>query len=336
MKTADRINERNASIDIFRYLCAIMVVAIHTGPLKEFSIKLGYIATEILPRIGVPFFFIVSGYYYFQKMQTGKNAFKNYFKHIIMVYSIWSVLYFLIDYIQWGYLTTKGFIVNCIISFVYYGSSYHFWFFPALIFALCFTTLLWRIGQKRIMLPLSIILYIVGVLGCAYYHLCLNIPVLGQFYVSPQFTNIRRILLMGFPFFSGGYLVNIIKDRFSKQKGLRLWAVSLIIWILEIVIIVNKQCQQNIVLTFGLYPLVITTLIILLQNPCPGLQEDGTRCKTIATFTYYAHPIIILVIRQMYAEIPNTVLFLLTSFFTLVLGLLLFKVNNSTIKKLVS
>lgn len=48
--------ERNSSIDIFRYICAIMVIAIHTHPFMEISEKCGYVFTQITPRIAVPFF----------------------------------------------------------------------------------------------------------------------------------------------------------------------------------------------------------------------------------------------------------------------------------------
>ena len=55
----------------------------------------------------------------------------------------------------------------------------------------------------------------------------------------------------------------------------------------------------------------------------------------MAALTYYIHPVIIIMIRLMYKEIPNTLLFLLTLLFTRVLGLLICKVNNPTINKLV-
>ena len=40
---------RNCSIDIFRYICAIMVVAIHTSPFSEINDELGYVFTQIVP-----------------------------------------------------------------------------------------------------------------------------------------------------------------------------------------------------------------------------------------------------------------------------------------------
>ena len=51
---------RICSIDFFRYLCAIMVIAIHPHPFKDINENLGYYFTPILPRIAVSFPFAVS------------------------------------------------------------------------------------------------------------------------------------------------------------------------------------------------------------------------------------------------------------------------------------
>lgn len=67
--------ERNNSIDIFRYLCAVMVIAIHTHPFSEVNEELGYLCTQVLPRIAVPFFFAIAGYFYIQKIEKNQNRF---------------------------------------------------------------------------------------------------------------------------------------------------------------------------------------------------------------------------------------------------------------------
>ena len=178
--------------------------------------------------------------------------------------------------------------------------------------------------------------FIVGVLGCAYYNVFQNIPLLGQFFTHPQFDNIRRILLMGFPFFSGGYIVLKSKEKISKQQGLRLWIVSLMIWILEIVVVVNMQYQRSIVLTFGLYPLVLSTLTVLVQNPLPKLQGFSHTSQKLANFTYYAHPAFILLIGLVAGHnVPNTVLFILTTVTTFVVGLLICRMNKPIFNKII-
>ena len=209
-------------------------------------------------------------------------------------------------------------------------------------FALCFTTLLWKLGCKTIIIPLSIILYTLGVLGCAYYNVFQNAPVLGVFFQHSQFNSIRRILLMGFPFFVGGYLVLQIRNKISKIHGQVMWILSLLIWIIEIVIVVKLQLQQSIVLTFGLYCLVISILIVLLQNPCPRLNKIASTNRKLANFTYYVHPAFIMLITFVWGivfsgqqAIPNTALFLLTVVVTLIVGLLICRFNIPILNKLI-
>lgn len=74
-----KISNRNNSIDIFRFVCAIMVVMIHTNPFVDKNIYLGYIFSQIIPRIAVPFFFLTSGYFYIQKLLNGEQCFKRFF-----------------------------------------------------------------------------------------------------------------------------------------------------------------------------------------------------------------------------------------------------------------
>ena len=56
--------ERNDSINITRVICAILVVSIHAQPFNGISDSINYYDGNVISRIAVPFFFIVSGYYY--------------------------------------------------------------------------------------------------------------------------------------------------------------------------------------------------------------------------------------------------------------------------------
>lgn len=154
--------KRNGAIDVFRYICAVMVVAIHTSPFYDLNEDIGYIATEVLTRIAVPFFFLVSGYFYIKKLNQKTNVFRTYLLRILKTYAVWSCLYYLVDFLEWGHTNLKGFVAHCFYSFTVIGSHYHFWFFPALIVSICIVTLVYRGGLQRFLLPISIILYITG------------------------------------------------------------------------------------------------------------------------------------------------------------------------------
>lgn len=49
-------NESNSGIDYFRFIAALLIVAIHTSPLSSFSETGNFIFTRIVARVAVPVF----------------------------------------------------------------------------------------------------------------------------------------------------------------------------------------------------------------------------------------------------------------------------------------
>lgn len=323
---------RNCSIDIFRYVCAIMVVGIHTWPLSDFSCEAGDIFSNIVPRIAVPFFFAVAGYFYVQKLEKGQNPFFPYVKRLLIPYFIWSVIYNTVDFIAREHSDIKYFLAGCLYRFIVTGTWEHFWFFPALLFAVCATTLVFKAGGKNVLIPFSICLYVIGCLGCSYYKLAVGLPGLGSLFLLPQFDLVRRVLLMGFPFFVCGYLVYRIENRMEKpamDRRLYLVAgVAAAVWLAEIGMVRIFEWENNIILTFGLYPLVVVIMLILLRNPMPTCKNFSGKCAVLADFTYYSHPLCmealsLLSFWLLNQEMPATLMFLLTVAITAMMGLLI-------------
>ena len=88
------------SIDIFKFLCALMVVGIHTQPFGE-RLGGGYYATTIF-RIAVPFFFAVSSYLFFNKE---KPDIIRYVKRILLLDIAWTVF-------QSPYIIYKYYVIS--------------------------------------------------------------------------------------------------------------------------------------------------------------------------------------------------------------------------------
>ena len=330
---------RNCSIDIFRYFCAILVVIIHTHPLAEYGANIDYIVSQIITRIGVPFFFAVAGYFYTQKLEKKQEIFLSYTKKILITYFLWSCIYLFVEFLSWGYGQIKGFIVTGALNFLIKGSYYHFWFFPALIISVCIVTLFYKIKLDKLLFPLAIILYVIGCIGCAYYELGVKFPFLGTLYQSDNFLVIRRIFLMGLPFFICGQFVNKIRSKALKlnnRKLIFLLVGVIVLWLAEIFLVVKMLWQQNIIITLALLPLVIMVVLILLKNPLPKLDKVSEKCRILANFTYYSHPLIMLIIKAVYRETPNLLMFVVTIVITAGIGLFLSKFSNNKIVKLIS
>ena len=66
--------EEYSSVDIFKFFCAILVVAIHTKPFE--NIFWLDAAIGILTRFAVPYFFVSSAYFLFIKLRVTQNPSK--------------------------------------------------------------------------------------------------------------------------------------------------------------------------------------------------------------------------------------------------------------------
>lgn len=243
---------------------------------------------------------------------------------------MWSLVYFSLDFFNQIVLDGHAivpFLKNCLLSYFIFGSAGHFWFFPALIFSLCLVTLLYKCKLIKIILPLSVILYVIGCLGCAYFEIAKHIPLLNMLFEFEHFNTLRRILLMAFPFFSMGYLLLKIEKRYSNKNLIIGWLISSVIFLFEIFLLIHFEIDATIVITFGLYILLVFTMLILLNNPLPQYSKISKISRTLANFTYYSHPMfqIFITVFSKFTniKIPNIIEFIFTICITFSLGYIL-------------
>ena len=336
------MKERNASVDIFRLICAIMVVSIHTAPLSELGYNWSYMTVQILPRIGVPFFFCTMGYYYIGSLMKGQCKFLQTMKRLLITYGLWSVIYYIPDVkaVLEGSVSLSGFLMNCLRQFLIYGSREHFWFFPAVFFAVGATTLFARGGRLSWLAGVSIIAYVLGLLGCSYYGMGDRIPVISAIVNFSQYDFIRRILLMGFPFFMMGYFLQKTDlQKIDRKKCMTAEGILLAAFFAEIIFVNTVQIQKNVYITIFLYLLLFNTMLLLLKNPCEKYGKAASVTRDLANFIYYSHPLFIMIIHagMNYCggrDASGTELFLGTVVLAGSMGYFLHKVDNKYLNKL--
>lgn len=188
--------ERNYAIDYFKFWAIFFVVCIHTAPFKG-TIFLGIDGENInfiintFARFGVPFFFIVSGFLFGQKIRSTKyrkKYFRNYIKKIIGLFVYWSLFYVMyglilnvLESIIFD-LNMRQEIVNYLHSFVgvsdiflflIYGSgggpaSYHLWYLSALIWSILVLYMFIKADRLSVLLIISLLLNVVGLFGQTY------------------------------------------------------------------------------------------------------------------------------------------------------------------------
>jgi len=222
-------SNRNCSLDIFRYVCALLVVAIHVHPLMDINYSTGYFATQVIPRIAVPFFFAVSGYYFINSLYNN-NSMSKILKKFFIIYMIWSIIYLSATFFD---LIIKSMPLTIItkkimLKFFITGSFYHLWFFPALFFAMISVFISYKLKLMKILFIFSVIFYCIGCLGCSWYVFGNKILFISHIVNLPYFNLIRRILFMGLPFFMIGYLLFFLKIKYRDVSNKKFMIVLII------------------------------------------------------------------------------------------------------------
>lgn len=239
-------NERIQSVDSIRLLAIICVIAIHTTPFSATEAQnaqyftLGLLIDQI-SRFAVPFFFVVSGYFWGLKVrnrsQNITNATNSMAKRLFVIFACWSLIY-LIPYnisaiyehgifgpIKVSYWNLIG-LINNPSYFFFQGTKVHLWFIIALIISLYISYFFIILKQERILLLFSIFLYLTGVMLNSYSDSNLGMHV--------EF-NTRNGPFFGTLLFVSGYFISKFKpDSTWFTYGVLLLLTGLIIQFLEI------------------------------------------------------------------------------------------------------
>lgn len=335
-----RQTDRNNSIDCFRLICALLVVSIHTHPFEDQNEFLGFVFVQILPRIAVPFFLCVSGYYFIRQMESGKKCVLSSFFRVFKIYLVWSVFYLIIDIatslINHSF-SPVPYLKSFVISFFFYGTYYHLWYIIALMVSILIVGMFYRLNLQKLLVWISIILYIVGLLGESYYQIGNQISVISTFVNMPFFIDIRRVFLMGLPFFVSGYFVNRLVNHIKRKTIVVFSSIFIVLFVVEIIFLQFTGLSKSIVVTMCLYPVTACIMLWLLKHPFPSGAPIASNCKSLADYMFFVHPFFILAAGMIFdyldIKIVNVVLYIIVAALCIISWWLLKKINLPFIKK---
>lgn len=158
------------ALDAFRLLAALLVVAIHTGPLASFSTDADFLLCRALGRVAVPFFFTVTGFFLLPRLeQSGRCALAPFWKKGLRLYAAALALYLPV-LLYTGYFRQAGLPAVLLRDLVFDGPVYHLWYLPALLLGMAIAAALVSLCP-RAALPVGALLYLFGLLGDSYYGL---------------------------------------------------------------------------------------------------------------------------------------------------------------------
>lgn len=221
------------SLDAAKFVCASLIIILHTAPFSSYSSVLNFGFRNIITVVAVPFFFMTSGFLLFTKLNTLQSAekssyFKKYIKRLISMYLLWSAVYFpfvLRDWLKNGCTVTD--VLQYVKRFFFEGSYSTIWFLPALIVASAAVYLLHKKLSLKIIILIALPFYGFACLGSSYYGLTKHIPVLRtvfEVYFS-FFDSIKNGLLFGFLFVALGAAFSVYQKEIRGRRMLLYSAV---------------------------------------------------------------------------------------------------------------
>lgn len=171
----------DTGIDWLRLAAAILVIAIHTSPLADFSETGDFILTRVLARIAVPFFFITSGYFLLSRYHDSDRKLRHFLKKTGWIYGASILLYLPLNFRN-GYFSQSQLLPELLKDLIFDGTMYHLWYLPASMLGMLIA---WKLVEKLDFskgLVMALLLYLVGLFGDSYYVVAEKLPLLKAFY----------------------------------------------------------------------------------------------------------------------------------------------------------
>lgn len=176
---------RYGGLDAFKLLAAMLVVAVHTGPLVSYDAQADFMLTGIAGRLAVPFFFAASGFLFFRKLtgderEDGRRL-RRYAVRIAGLYGFAMLLYLPLNIYKGDFREGMS-ALSLARDVAIDGTFYHLWYLPALLIGIVIVYYLRKwLGAGGLAVS-GLLLYAAGLLGDSYYGLAVKADWLGRLY----------------------------------------------------------------------------------------------------------------------------------------------------------
>ena len=290
-----RRNKSYTGIDFARFVFALLIIAIHTSPLASFNETGDFILARVIARTGVPFFFMVSGFFLVTEYTCGNGRLISFIKKTAVIYIVAILIYIPVN-IYNGYFSMDNFLPSIIKDIIFDGTLYHLWYLPASITGAAIAWYLVKEQGFKKALIIAAILYITGLFGDSYYGISEKIPVLKNFYsqlfLIADYTR-NGIFFAPVFFILGGYIAEN-KNRLSFGKNLSGFMAGFLLMLTEALILHRFKLQRHDSMYIFLLPCMYFLFKLLLFFKGKRLIN----IRTLSLVIYIMHPMIIVIIRM--------------------------------------
>ncbi len=255
---------RIGPVDGIKIALAMLVVLIHTDPLRGVSESLNFWLVNYAARIAVPMFFALSGYVLSRNIKTKERYILKWAQNLVRVLALWTLLYWayasLFEYagapggewLAWSY------------DFVAYSllrGYLHLWYLPSLLAGGIILYHLRNVNRLK-MLLVSACLYVLGLFAVSWS--AFSNPAVETVLepVLYYFENVRNSPLNSLPFLLIGFYLEDRKPRYPKKALLILFALLWAAYFLE-VRFVSARGPKGFDMYLSLLPIVFCAMALL-------------------------------------------------------------------------
>lgn len=289
---------RYYSIDIMKMVCSLLVSGIHAELFLDINRPLSELFNGAFGRIGVPFFACVSGYFFFKSEINGQKVLIHQVLSLLKYYLMFSAVYIFWEFLIGAFPAVNIIEMLSIIGkrFLFYGTYYHLWFFPCMIYALVAV----HFARKKHIVWGLVLLSIVGYLFDA---LTYSWEKAGRLLISDldrliewfDFEYIRRFVGLILPFVLLGLFILHTSDYWTEKCHDRIlwigWGASLAINLTETAIVLRSGIARGTTVTFTLMPPIYFTFMLGLRYPLAHQKKLGGFCRNVSIVIYGLHPL---------------------------------------------
>ena len=280
----------DTGIDWLRLAAAILVIAIHTSPLADFSETGDFILTRVLARIAVPFFFITSGYFLLSRYHDSNRKLHHFLKKTGWIYGASILLYLPLNFRN-GYFSQSQLLPELLKDLIFDGTMYHLWYLPASMLGMLIA---WKLVEKLDFskgLVMALLLYLVGLFGDSYYVVVEKLPLLKAFYdrLFELFDYTRNGLFFAPVFLMlGGFIADERRKLSSVEAGVG-FLISLGLLLAEALILHRHGFQRH----DSMYVFLLPAMYFLFHLVLLWKGRRIPLLRPASLVVYLIHPLVI-------------------------------------------
>ena len=335
-------------VDLAKFICALMVVAIHISPFgaRDSGARalLNFGVQQWLTKIAVPFFFVASGFFLYRKSgydDFSADATKRYVLKLLKLYAIWSILYLPLR--MKDILFSESGIAHEVLRYLQYvifvGSYTQLWYLTAAAFAVILVSFLIsrRVAIKKILL-IAALLYGMGLLAQSWFGVIVPLrtwtPSLWALLkrIQEVMLTTRNGLFEGFLFVGMGATIAYRGFRMSGRTAWIGFIVSYVLMLMEVVFVTHFRLSRETSMYIFLVPLTYFAFGLAMNLPLRDRKIYGT-LRVLSTLIFLIHLWVRWLIQKAFwmfgFNVARTgLLYILTVLFSILCSLLIVKLSE--------